>query len=73
MEKCGSIAASSSGGERREGRAGVVVGVGLVLLGAWFLVREYLPPISWNLLWPVVLIGIGALSLVTPARRRTDA
>jgi phage shock protein C len=59
--------------ERREGRAGVVVGVGLVLLGAWFLVREYLPPIDWGLLWPVVLIGIGALILVTSARRRTDA
>jgi phage shock protein C len=58
--------------ERREGRAGMVVGVGLVLLGAWFLVREYLPPINWNLLWPVVLIGIGALILITSARRRTD-
>lgn len=59
--------------ERRESRAGVVVGVGLVLLGAWFLVREYLPPIDWGLLWPVVLIGIGALILITSARRRTDA
>ena len=59
--------------EPRESRAGVVVGVGLVLLGAWFLVREYLPPINWNLLWPVVLIGIGALILFTSARRRTDA
>ena len=59
--------------EHREGRAGVLVGVGLVVLGAWFLVREYLPPINWDLLWPVVLIGIGALILVTSARRRTDA
>ncbi len=66
-------AAEAAPVERREGRAGVVVGVGLVLVGAWFLVREYLPPINWNLLWPVVLIGIGALILVTSARRRTDA
>lgn len=58
--------------ERREGRAGVVVGAGLVLLGAWFLVREYLPPINWNLVWPVILIGVGALILITSARRRTD-
>jgi phage shock protein C len=56
----------------REGRAGLVVGVGLVLLGAWFLVREYLPPVNWNLIWPVVLIGIGALILVTSSRKRTD-
>ena len=59
--------------ERRESRAGVVVGGGLVLLGAWFLVREYLPPINWSLIWPVVLIGIGALILITSSRRRTDA
>lgn len=52
------------------GRAGVVVGVLLVLLGIWFLVREYLPPINWNLVWPVILIGIGALVLVSSARRR---
>lgn len=56
----------------RDGRAGIVVGVGLVLLGAWFLVREYLPPVNWNLIWPVVLIGIGALILITSSRKRTD-
>ncbi len=58
---------------RRDTNAGVIVGVGLVLLGAWFLVREYLPPINWSLIWPVVLIGIGVLVLVTSSRRRTDA
>jgi len=57
---------------RSEGRAGVVVGVGLVLIGLWFLVRQYLPPIDWDLLWPVILIGIGALILITSSRRRTD-
>jgi phage shock protein PspC (stress-responsive transcriptional regulator) len=57
---------------RPAGRAGVVVGVGLVLLGVWFLVREYLPPIDWDLLWPVILIGIGALVLISSSRRRTD-
>jgi len=57
----------------RETNAGVIVGVGLVLLGAWFLVREYLPPIDWSLIWPVILIGIGVLVLVTSSRRRTGA
>lgn len=51
------------------GNAGVVVGVGLVLLGVWFLVREYLPDIDWSLLWPLVLVGIGVLILVTSMRR----
>jgi phage shock protein C len=53
-----------------EGRAGIVVGVGLVILGAWFLAREYLPQVNWNLIWPLFLVGIGVLILVTSARRR---
>lgn len=55
-----------------EGRAGIVVGVGLVLLGAWFLAREYLPTVNWNLLWPLLLVGIGVLILVSSGRRRPD-
>ena len=52
------------------GRAGVVVGIGLVLIGVWFLLREYLPDFDWGLVWPLVLVGIGALILVTSMRRR---
>lgn len=52
------------------GMAGVVVGIGLVALGAWFLLREYLPEFNWGLIWPLVLVGIGALILVTSMRRR---
>ena len=55
---------------RSDGRPGLVVGIGLVLLGVWFLVRDYLPPIDWGLIWPVVLIGIGGLILVTTSRAR---
>jgi phage shock protein C len=53
-----------------EGRAGIVVGVGLIVLGAWFFAREYLPAINWGLIWPLILVGIGVLILVTSARRR---
>ena len=52
------------------GTAGVVLGIGLVVLGAWLLLREYLPQIDWSLIWPLVLVGIGALILVTSMRRR---
>jgi phage shock protein C len=52
------------------GRAGIVVGVGLIVLGAWFFAREYLPAINWGLIWPLILVGIGALILVNAARRR---
>lgn len=53
-----------------DGRAGLVVGAILVVLGFWFLLREYLPDFNWSLVWPLVLIGIGALILVSTTRRR---
>ena len=48
----------------------MVVGIGLVLIGLWFLLREYLPDIDWGLVWPFVVIGAGVLILVTSMRRR---
>ncbi len=53
-----------------DGRAGIVVGIGLVLLGVWFLAREYLPAFDWGLVWPIILVGIGVLVLVNAARRQ---
>ena len=52
-----------------DGRAGIVVGIGLVLLGVWFLAREYLPAFDWGLVWPLILVGIGVVVLVNAARR----
>ena len=54
---------------RSDGRAGVVVGIGLVLIGLWFLVREYLPEFNWNLVWPVVIVVIGLFMLFNASRR----
>jgi phage shock protein C len=54
-----------------DGRAGIVVGIGLVLLGVWFLAREYLPAFDWGLVWPLILVGIGVLVLVNAARRQS--
>jgi phage shock protein C len=68
-EAAGSVAEPAA---RNDGRAGIVVGIGLVLVGAWFLLRQYLPEIDWGLVWPIVIIGIGIVILVTTTRRRTD-
>jgi phage shock protein PspC (stress-responsive transcriptional regulator) len=57
----------------RDNRAGLVVGIGLVLVGLWFLLREYLPDFDWSLVWPIVLIGVGVLILVGVSRRRPGA
>jgi phage shock protein C len=55
---------------RADGRAGMVVGIGLVLIGLWFLVREYLPEFNWNLVWPVVIVVIGLFLLFNASRKR---
>ena len=54
---------------RNDNRAGIVVGIGLVVIGLWFLLRPYLPDIQWNLIWPLVIVAVGGLILVTAARR----
>ena len=58
----------------RDGRSGaIVVGVLFILVGAWYLVREFLPTIDWDWFWPLVLVAAGALVLVLAVRPRDDA
>lgn len=52
------------------GNAGLWVGLGLILLGVWFLAREYLPDIRWTFVWPLIIVAVGVLILVTATRRR---
>lgn len=52
------------------GRATLFIGGGLVLVGLWFLAREYVPDINWGLIWPLLLVGLGVVILVGAARRR---
>ena len=68
----GAVASKVPEGEGRmdEGRTAMLVGGGLVLIGLWFLVREYLPEFDWDLVWPVLLVASGVVILVTAARRR---
>lgn len=52
------------------GRTAMLVGGGLVLIGLWFLVREYLPDINWGVIWPLLLVAAGVVILVGASRRR---
>lgn len=52
------------------GRTAMLIGGGLVLIGLWFLVREYLPDINWGLIWPLLLVAAGVVILVGATRRR---
>ncbi len=48
----------------RDGRGAAVFGAILVLVGAWFLARRYLPELDLDFVGPLVLIGLGVLLFV---------
>ena len=50
------------------GNAGIVGGAILIILGVWFLVDQYVH-INWELVWPVVVIVLGAVLIAVAARR----
>jgi phage shock protein C len=55
---------------RRESGTGVMVfGLILVIVGAWFLVGRLLPGLDTGLLWPALLIIVGAILVVTAMSR----
>jgi len=56
----------------RDGRAGMIFGAILVLIGAWFLVRRYIPSLDSDFLGPIVLIAIGAIVLAGALGRNQD-
>ena len=53
-----------------QGRTQLLLGGGLVLVGLWFLLREYLPNIDWGFVWPLALVAAGLAILVSALRRR---
>ena len=53
-------------------RAGLVIGVLLIILGGLFLIRQFVPAFDFGLWWPIAAIGLGVLLIivaVTPSRR----
>ncbi|MCV0402157.1 MAG: PspC domain-containing protein [Chloroflexi bacterium] len=55
---------------RGDGRAGIAVGTGLILVGTWFLLREYLPSFNWGLVWPLAIMVIGVVIIIGALRSR---
>jgi len=56
---------------RRDGTGGLVIGLFLIVIGAYFLLREYVPTLNFDLIWPLIVIGGGVL-LVVAAFGRTS-
>jgi phage shock protein C len=55
---------SSVGKSLGEGRGATLAGLALVVLGALFLLRQFVPFIDLALFWPLILIGLGLLILI---------
>jgi phage shock protein C len=57
---------------RRGGSGGGswILGLVLVVVGLYFLAREYLPDLDFDRLWPIGLVLLGLFLLVSALRRR---
>jgi phage shock protein C len=61
-------------GSADHGRTGgLLVGGLLVLIGGWFLVREYVPAFNADWFWPLALVATGAVVLVLAFRPSNDS
>jgi phage shock protein C len=59
---------------RRSGNSSVPVVLGglLIVLGGFFLAREFIPELDFDWFWPAVLIALGIFLLVTALGRGRD-
>ncbi len=62
----------ASGGGRSTFPASVILGGFLIILGGFFLAREFLPQIDFDWFWPLVLVGLGILLVATSLRRPSE-
>jgi phage shock protein PspC (stress-responsive transcriptional regulator) len=66
------IAARRAARNGRDGRRGLAIGGSvLIMLGAWFLLREFVP-IDFDWVWPAMLIASGILIVVFALDRRSE-
>jgi phage shock protein C len=49
---------------RRDGSGALIIGLVLILAGAYFLARQFIPALNTALIWPVVVIGAGLLLII---------
>ena len=54
---------------RGSGSGSLVLGLILVAVGAYFLIRQYLPQIDTDLLWPIGLVLLGIVLVAASLRK----
>ena len=55
---------------RNEATGPIVIGLLLIIAGAFFLARQFIPAFNWGLIWPLLII-VGGLLLILFAFGRT--
>ena len=61
--------AGSGAGRGESMNPAIVLGAGLILTGGWFLLQRFIPALDASVLWPFVLVGLGAVLLLGAMRR----
>jgi len=62
----------AGGGNSNSIPAAAIFGGFLIVLGGFFLVRQFLPQIDFDWVWPLILVGLGVLLVVSAVRRPSD-
>ncbi len=50
-----------------------MIGLILIVAGAFFLARQYMPAFNWGLVWPLIAIGGGLLLILIALGRGRSA
>lgn len=58
--------------ERGPLSGGVIVGVILIVVGVWYLLREYVPALDPGRFWPFAIVALGVVLLLFAFRRGSN-
>jgi hypothetical protein len=56
-------------GRGHGGGGTMLIGLALVVVGGWLLLERFIPSIDRGLIWPIVLVALGAALVIGALRR----